>query len=302
MDDLLGLVARVGGAASHRTLDSFGVPRSVVLTAVRQGALTRVRDGWFSLPGTAEEITCAVRVGGTLTGASVAQSFGLWTLRDDRLHVRVKRTASRLASPLDRRQRLDAEAHRVCVHYSTRAGLDLCRDSLQVALVEMFRCGDVRSALVALDSALNRRLITRADLAEMRQHVPISKRWAFDQADPSADSGLETLVRLLLRSNAVRHRTQVYIPGAGRVDILIGDRLVLELDGEQFHTGEAFEEDRRRDFALVMRGYLVLRLSYKMIMTRWDEIAGAILELVRRDEHRWGSVGPRGPIAYSYAG
>ena len=78
---------------------------------------------------------------------------------------------------------------------------------------------------------------------------------------------------------------------------------MLELDGEQFHTGEAFEEDRRRDLVLVMQGYLVVRLSYRMMMSALGrDRAGAILELVRRDEHRWGSTSPRGPIAYHDAG
>ena len=226
MEELLAIIASLGGAASHRTLERFGMERSLVLAAVHSGDLIRVRDGWFSLPNAPTDVIRAVRVGGTLTGASAAREHELWMLADARLHVRVKRTASRLASPSNRQRRLDAERHRVCVHYSTLPGLDGCRDSLQVALVEMFRCGEPRAALVALDSALNRRLLTRDDLDAMRPHIPISKRWAFDQADSSADSGLETLVRLLLRSSGVRHRTQVGITGVGRVDILIGGRLV----------------------------------------------------------------------------
>ena len=51
-----------------------------------------------------------------------------------------------------------------------------------------------------------------------------------------------------------------------------------------------------------MQGYLVVRLSYSMVMSRWDEIAAGILELVRRNEHRWGRTSARGPLAYTYAG
>ncbi|MBG6056725.1 very-short-patch-repair endonuclease [Cryobacterium sp. MP_M3] len=47
------------------------------------------------------------------------------------------------------------------------------------------------------------------------------------------------------------------------------------------------EEDRRRDFALVQQGYLVLRITYRMIMRDWQRVMDGILALVRRDEHRW---------------
>ncbi len=102
--------------------------------------------------------------------------------------------------------------------------------------------------------------------------------------------GTETIVRLLLRGRRVRHRTQVSIDGVGRVDVLVGDRLVIEIDGAGFHTGPEFERDRRRDFELVMRGgYLVLRLSYDLVMREWTSVQAGILELLARGgEHRWG--------------
>ena len=102
-----------------------------------------------------------------------------------------------------------------------------------------------------------------------------------------SQSGLETLVRLFLIRQRIRVRSQVRVAGVGHVDLVVGDRLVLELDGEEFHTGLAFEEDRRRDFALVQQGYLVLRITYRMIMQDWQRVADGILALVRRDEHRW---------------
>jgi very-short-patch-repair endonuclease len=78
----------------------------------------------------------------------------------------------------------------------------------------------------------------------------------------------------------------VFIEGVGRVDVLVGDRLVLELDGYGFHaTGESFETDRRRDLALAARGYRVIRLSYRQVMFEWNEAERVILSMVRRGEH-----------------
>lgn len=113
-----------------------------------------------------------------------------------------------------------------------------------------------------------------------------SRRASIDKADAGSQSGLETIVRLLLRSHRVRLRTQVQIDGVGRVDLLIGDRLVVELDGFGFHVGR-FEQDRERDWELTQRGYLVVRVSYLMVMNHRARVAAGLLSLVRRGAHRW---------------
>ncbi|MDR6905382.1 very-short-patch-repair endonuclease [Agromyces sp. 3263] len=94
---------------------------------------------------------------------------------------------------------------------------------------------------------------------------------------------------------------QVVIDGAGRVDILVSDRLVIEVDGRAFHTGTAFDEDRRRDFELVTRGYLVLRLSYRQVVHDWDRTCAGILALVARNEHLWSGRGPHEAVPASPA-
>ena len=116
-----------------------------------------------------------------------------------------------------------------------------------------------------------------------------------DRVDPDSQSGIETKVRLLLRARRIRFRTQAHVEGVGSVDFLVGDRLVIETDGRAFHTGPAFEEDRRRDFELVMRGYLVLRLSYRQVIDDWDRTRAGILALVARGEHQWSGRGPHAP-------
>ena len=115
--------------------------------------------------------------------------------------------------------------------------------------------------------------------------------------DPGSASGIETVVRLFLRTHGIRHRVQVRFSGVGRVDLLIGDRLIIEVDGERFHTGPEFEADRRRDLALVMRGYVVIRLSYRMVLNEWDAVCSGILQLVKRGEHRWGCRASEHPAA-----
>ncbi|MFC9918404.1 endonuclease domain-containing protein [Agromyces binzhouensis] len=283
-----------GGALPYRTLDELGVPRTAVRAAVRDGGLLQVRERWFAVPDAPDDVVRAVRVGGSLTAASVARLEGLWIRDDRRLHVRVPRTAGRLWSPspvpaLGRRNPLDRTAHGVCVHYRTVPGRSTARDGVVLALAEMAVCAPRLDAQIAVDSALSLGRITRDDLGVLRGMLGASRRRIADEADAGCQSGTETIVRLLLRGRRVPHRTQAWIAGVGYVDVLVGDRLVVEIDGEGFHTGPEFERDRRRDFELAMRGYLVFRVSYSMVMHEWPAVREGLLALVERGEHRWGA-------------
>ncbi|WP_157001611.1 endonuclease domain-containing protein [Agromyces laixinhei] len=280
------------GALPVRELDRLGVSRSARAAAVAAGSIIAVRPGWFAVHDAPTAVLDAVRVGGALTAASVARLHGLWLLGDPQLHVRVAAGASRLRSPADRAVPL-AAAHEVCVHYRQRRGGpgDLpARDGLPRALAEMFTCEGVVPTMTALDSALNSGELGSTGRAEVRALVPGRFRRFVDAADAGCDSGLETIARLLLVSRRVRHITQAWIPGVGRVDLLIGDRLVVELDGAGFHIDPPeFEEDRRRGLELAMQGYLLVRLTYRMVVDDWDRTQSMVLELIARGEHRWGS-------------
>lgn len=140
------------------------------------------------------------------------------------------------------------------MHYSKANGTGQARDSLLRALAEMFVCATPDAALVAVDSALNLSELRRHQLGDLGAAMAPHLRSLLRLVDGGSQSGLEALVRLFLKRHQIRFRTQVRVRSVGRVDILVGDRLVLELDGEGFHTGIEFEEDRRRDFELVMQG------------------------------------------------
>lgn len=164
-------------------------------------------------------------------------------------------------------------------------------DDLESALAIAIHCSDLRAAVVLVDSVLHRRLIRRETVENILSSTPRG-RFVLSLTDERAESGIETLARLGLRRLRVRVRSQVLIPPVGRVDLLIGDRLVLELDGREWHAD--FEADRARDRRLLALGYLVVRASYRQVLFGWDEIAGQILELVRREEHRWRATLPQG--------
>ena len=71
--------------------------------------------------------------------------------------------------------------------------------------------------------------------------------------------------------HGVHVEVQHHVPEVGWVDLLIGGRLVLELDSRDHHTGESnYESDRTRDRKLVAQGYLPMRVTYGQVFRTWD--------------------------------
>ena len=60
-------------------------------------------------------------------------------------------------------------------------------------------------------------------------------------------------------------------------------RVVVEIDGREFHTAAAaFNNDRRRQNALVLGGWLVLRYSAATAMANLDAVVDEIIRVVRK--------------------
>ncbi|NED69865.1 DUF559 domain-containing protein [Streptomyces sp. SID10244] len=73
----------------------------------------------------------------------------------------------------------------------------------------------------------------------------------------------------------------------GRVDLLVGDRLIIEIDSVEYHdrSPEQIEKDRRRDEEAARLGYVTLRFSYRRVVNEWAQAEATVLDLVRRREH-----------------
>lgn len=261
---------------------------------VHAGDLERLRNGWFAVAGTPPELARAVRLGGKLSCISALRMHGLWTMPDKRVHVAVRGNAARLRSPDDRRVPWVAAEHPdIALHWNAvpvRTPRESPLDVVLAALCHHIVCASRESALVTIDSALNARVggrpVVRADeLVRLSAGLPAACRPYIDEADAHSESGTETLVRIRLRRLGLRVRVQVRIGRVGRVDLLVGDRLVIEIDSRAHHLGDNYEKDRRRDLELARQGFVVLRLSYARVMFDWPSAEAAILDLVRRGEH-----------------
>jgi very-short-patch-repair endonuclease len=78
----------------------------------------------------------------------------------------------------------------------------------------------------------------------------------------------------------------VELPSIGRVDLVVGDRLIIELDGREHHSGgDAFALDRRRDAMAAAQGFRILRFSYAQVVHEWDSVEAAVLAVVQSGQH-----------------
>jgi len=289
MDPVTSII-RHGGVANLSELRKDGVPEAARIIALRSGEIYRVRNGWFSVPNADQDLVRAARVGGRLSCVSLLKTRGVWLMPDDRLHVAVASNAARLRSPGDKGVRLDVADPSVAVHWShfdSAPPRNAAQDTITAAIGHIVLCAPTAHALVAIDSALNLKLLTMTELRGILSELPPSYLSIAELADGRAQSGLETLARSGLLGRRVRVRIHVEIQGVGQVDCLVGDRVIVELDSRSHHLGVNYEKDRTRDLHAIERGYIVLRVSYHRVMTDWDSIERVILALVRRGEHEW---------------
>ena len=275
------------GVAPRRAFIDAGHTSYDIGRARHSGAIFRVRRGWYASVRADPAVVASVRVGGALTCVSALARAGVWVRADDRVHVAVPANASRLRSVASARVTRQDDRAGAVIHWRNGAGsIAHPVQSIATALNHAVLCQSPELALVAIDCALNRELVRLPQLQAAFDTV-LARR-LLQASDSGSQSGLETMARWRLRSLKLRVRTQVEIAGVGRVDVMIGDRLVLELDGYGFHaTGEFFESDRRRDLALSALGYRTVRLSYRQVMHEWDSAEQAILTMIRRGDHLW---------------
>ena len=152
---------------------------------------------------------------------------------------------------------------------------------LRDALAHSVLCQDARSAIATLDSALNKGLISAADLLDVRAMLPTKFAPIFALVDGRAQSGTESLVRLMARGLGCSIELQREFAGVGYVDLVLDGWLVVECDSKAFHAGwEKQKEDRHRDAVLAASGFTTLRLTAEMILYRPDEALAAVRGLV----------------------
>lgn len=266
-------IRNLGGIARGAHLQTLGFTRRALSSCVQRGEIERIRDGVFAVAPLHADIRAATAHGGALSCASVLQLLGVWVLEPVTVpHVWLG--ADRHAHPHDAC---------VCVSHFYRGRPPLGRTGVITALLHLRRCQGDEAFFAAYESAWRKRLLSKTARARVRDGLPASARWLVDLARPDADSGLESLLRLRLHILGIRLECQVVIAGVGKVDFVIGGRLILEADGKENHDGESMRhKDLVRDAAASRLGYETLRFDYAQIVYDWPSVQSAIMSALRR--------------------
>src|SRR5690625_2396671 len=244
---------------------------------IRSGDLISLGKGWYSSPSTPSEVAGPLSRGHRATCITAAEMHGLWVPASKKVHeVGLRRESGSSESAVT--------WHRPIV----RAWPD---DEpimpLRIALVHAAHCLPPWEAAALLESALERWQLGPDEVSEILREIPPTRRRALGRISTRAGSGSETRVRRHLERRGVRVREQVVVPGVGRVDLIAGDRLIIECDSLAHHASvSGYHEDRRRDRMSLKGGYLVLRLTWHDIWQDWSKTCELLADLIGKRVHR----------------
>lgn len=166
------------------------------------------------------------------------------------------------------------------------------RDALARAVVE----ATFEEAAALWDWAQTIGQFDEADLLEVYGLLPCDARGIVSWSDTRSQSFVESVARVRLLSEGHRVDSQVPVGVRQSIDLVVDDVVAIEVDGREFHES-TFEEDRRKDLAIILEGRSPTRLSYRMIDRHWPSVLAAIGQAVAN--HRRGALGsgPRPRIA-----
>ena len=286
--DFIAAMRSLGPIASVGQLEAAGFSGEYVRAVRRSGGIVRVRRGWYALPAANPAVVAAARVGGTLTCVSGCGFHGAWMPPDAGLHVAVPEGSRHLKHPVDGSP-IRSDVSGLTVHWNGSVPRDASFQPgvrpMRECLVEVLHCQPDEMGFAVVESALAKRLIRDADVTWLTKAVP-SRRPLLGMAGPLAGSGTESIFRYRMAAMGVRMRSQVEIDGIGRVDFVIGDRLIVEIDSHEHHGSRAQRiRDLDRDAVAQVLDFLPLRFDYLQVLSDWDAVASTVLAIIQEGRH-----------------
>lgn len=264
-------VAQKGGTARVVDLRRAGIAPDALKRAISSGAVASLQRGLVGTTHADPNLRIALTAGGLITCVSAARELGLWTMKaSDQLHLWTDHG----------RQFGAVIKHRGGLVAAGRWGYVGILDCVLHAI----RCRPRLEALVIAESAVRLGRVSKAQLVE---HLPGTRnslrRQVVHSVGHDADSPLEVIARDLFRAAGLHVDTQVQIRGVGRVDMLVEDRLIIELDGFDFHWNRAtFLKDRKRNNAGILSGLPTLRYVYEDLVFTPERVVAEVQTLLRR--------------------
>ncbi len=232
----------------------------------------------YALPELSEPAWTALAHGGALGCASAAESLGLWVVAFKGVHVWLGPTGH---------QRVHSDCR--CVsHWGEAHAFSTGKPVMTVglALEQIAHCLGREAFFVALESALFQGKIDASAIVRLQSKLPEAFGELFRLATATSESGLESLLRYRLSLHGIAVQAQVDVPGVGRVDFVVGDRLILEADGRDNHESPGQRHrDLVRDAHAAALGFETLRFDFALIVHGWEAVEAAILAKVGLGSH-----------------
>lgn len=272
-------LATFGGVARRSELVRTAAEKRALVEGLASEMLRDLGGGWVAAVDAEPSLVAARRFNATVTCLSAAPSYGLQRLVDpDRVHLAVPRVRGARPAP----GRVGVRIHRETRWTRPEAGPPVA--PLVEVLGRLLRCRPTEEAVVMIDSALNKELVTIDEIAQtLSGPGGPHARATLELCDGKSRSAIETLARLALRSAGLGVQAGVVITGVGEVDLLVEGRIVVECDGFAYHSDRReYREDRRRDRALAASGFVVLRFTWEDIVSRPRIVPEAVLQTLQR--------------------
>lgn len=274
----------IGGVFSRAQWNSAGGDGRQLERSLRQGAFTRIRQGWFALPDASSRAIHAVKLASRLTCVDALKLHGAWDTKPPEVHLRVSKgqpaqTAS--ASTLSRDSlRSGVVWHRALSE--TRLS-KTCVDGIELALDCAFRCLPEEELVMVTDSLLNRGIINEVSYEQLKRRSPARVQERLAAVDGRSMSGTESKVRLWLLRHGHRVLPQFEFQRDKFADLLVDGWLVIECDSRAHHTSlRNYLEDRARDLILQAMGFVVVRLTYEQVILNWAATEAKLRRILAR--------------------
>ena len=247
--DLNTWVAQRNGIVHRHAALRFGFSVNDIRRAKAAGDVTVLRRRWLVTSGADSALVNAAEHGNRLTCVSVAVRRGWWVPEGTASQIHLAIAPNGHGAP-----------HGVC-HWGvpiTPRGPETLVESPLDALRRIASCLPMDDALAIWESAIHHESLDPSSLRITRWRSASAAKLA-SECRGLSDSGLETFLVTRMARHGVRVRQQVWIAGHP-VDGLIGDWLVVQTDGHEFHSDPiARARDAAHDAELTLRGYTVLR-------------------------------------------
>lgn len=303
--DVISLARKREGLITTREALDLAMARSTLDRRINDGVFVRLGKGVLALPGASTRPDSLLRAAGLALGAvvshqSAARIHGIEPVYKATPSVTVPHRGTytfpgrRVHQSTDLRPEHVVRVDGVSVTKPARRVLDLAKVLGQSRLEEVVD-NALASGIVDFTELMTLYLaLTRRGKKGMAKVKSILVERATEERVPA--SVLETRLFRLLKGAGIPPVKQFHAPWLepinGRVDFAyVDEEILIEGDSRRWHLlSEAFENDRRRDIAAQLAGWIVIRVTWKMI----TEEPAFVVETVRqalsmRSSHSRGS-------------